>query len=212
VTLYVYALVEQRLAPVTLGRGIARLPLSLVRAGGAYAVVESAEAHEPTPAAIRAHDRVVRRIARAARAVLPMRFASTVATSRELDEALAVLPVARAFDRVRDAVQFTLRVRGVGEPKRAKSRRGVGPGTRWLTDRFARQSVPELAPVTEATRAWVRETRSERRPPSDAVVYYLVAREHVRAWRVALKRALAALPIDVTATGPWPPYAFAELT
>ena len=75
--------------------------------------------------------------------------------------------------------------------------------------------MPELAAVSEATRPWVREVRAERhdRGPRIASVYHLVAREDVRAWKRALARSIADLPrgVTVTTTGPWPPWAFAEL-
>ena len=209
--LYLNALVDWRLRG-PLGRGIARRPLSLVRAGVAWVVVEPAEAREPTPAALVAHDRVVRRLARSAGAILPLRFASTAddaAAVRALVAPMSAL-IAGAFGRVRKAVQFTLRVSGlVSRPAPARS---AGPGTRWLAKRIAEGRVPEIAPLTEATAPYVREVRLERRGEG-ATVYHLVPREHVASWRAAVARSLAALDarIRVSVTGPWPPYAFAEL-
>jgi hypothetical protein len=208
-----------------LGRGISRQPLSLVRAGTAFVVVEKAEAHEATPPAIVAYDRVIRRIARLSPATLPLRFGST-APDRAAVQAL-VTPVAalveHSFERVRNAVQFTMRVSGRRAPKVRRSgssrgaaaKRSLGPGTRWLAERIAVHRVPEIENLTEATRTWVREVRVERhdRPPLLATVYHLVSKRDVRAWRAAHERAVAELPsgVTVTTTGPWPPYAFAEL-
>jgi len=77
---------------------------------------------------------------------------------------------------------------------------------------MARERVPEIAALTEETRPFVRAVRVERRDHF-ATVYHLVERSAVRAWRAAVARALARLgSIRVTTTGPWPPYAFAELS
>jgi hypothetical protein len=211
--LYLYALVDRR-PRGPLGRGIARQPLSLVHAGKAWVVVEPAEAREPTPAALVAHDRVVRRLARSAAAILPLRFASTAddaAAVRALVAPMSALVVS-AFRRVREAVQFTLRVSPSASARAPAPSRNAGPGTRWLAKRIAERRVPEIAPLTEATAPYVREARLERRGNA-ATVYHLVPREHVAAWRAAARRSLAALDtrVRVSVTGPWPPYAFAEL-
>jgi hypothetical protein len=216
--LYLYALVDQR-PRGELGKGIARCPLRAVRVGPAWVVVEQAAARDATPASLVAHDRVVRRIARSCRAVLPLRFASTAADRAALTTLLAPLgpAIPPAFARVRDAVQFTLRVTGKPAPSPAPtSRRHVGPGTRWLANRMARHRVPEIAALSEATRPFVREVRVERADAPQAgrlaTVYHLVARENVAAWRAAARRAVPLLrDAKVTTTGPWPPYAFAEL-
>jgi hypothetical protein len=221
VTLYLYALVERRPAPdVRLGRGIARGALSVVRVGRAYAVVENAGVPEATPASVVLHDRVVRRLPRIFPAVLPFRFGTTAPDLPTLRDLVTPFGdrLGDAFDRVRDAVQFTLRVTGPAAAPPKKDRRG-GPGTRWLAERLALQQIPEARCVIEATKPWVRETRTERRPApgqgpaSLGTVYQLVAREHVRAWRRALAASIVELPrgIALSVTGGWPPYAFAEL-
>lgn len=226
-TLSLYAIVDRRPKRTEeLGRGIARQALSLVRAGEAWVVVEPAEPRPPSPRAIVAHDRVIRRISKHVPGVLPLRFGSTAPDRAAVQALLAPLAgsLAGAFDRVRGAVQFTLRVSGARA--RLPSPRAGGPGTRWLARRIARQQVPEIAAVTEATRPYVREVRVERvdgagraldrvarAPRQLASVYHLVAREDVRGWQRALTRAIEQLPHDVTVTttGPWPPWAFAEL-
>lgn len=214
-TLYLYAILDRPPpSSALLGRGIARRPLALVRAGRAYVVVEPAAARPASPESIVAQDRVVRRLARLAPAVLPLRFGSTAVDPAALRALIA--PVAGAlepaFERVRGAVQLTLRVEGRALPRRPPS---GGPGTRWLAARRALHEVPEIAVVSEATRPYVREARAERhaRGPRLASVYHLVAREDLRGWRRALARARAELPrgVTVSATGPWPPWAFAEL-
>lgn len=224
-TLYLYAIVDAPLRGA-LGKGIAGHPLTSVRIGKTYVVVEELEvakneAEAPSMASIVAHDRVVRRVARAsvrsmggAGAVLPLRFASTATNRAAIRKLLAPISgeIAAALERVRGAVQFTLRV--TGTPARPpKLPRNAGPGTRWLTARVNAQRVPEIDPLAEATRPFVREARIERHgpPPLLASVYHLVAREDVRRWRLALGRSMGDLDVHITMTGPWPPYAFTEL-
>jgi hypothetical protein len=235
VTLYLYAIIDKPPpADARIGNGIARKPLSVVRVGRAFVVVEPAEGCDPTPHAIVAHDRVVRRVARISPAVLPLRFGSTTESRAEVQALLLPLaaPIKRAFERVRGAVQFTLRVTGRRRSAEPVHVPAVGPGTRWLAERMAAQRVSEIACITEATRPWVREIRSQRhdllrsaraeasgsghrKGPREpfATVYHLVSRDSVRAWRLAFRRSMANLPPDVcvTMTGPWPAYAFAEL-
>ena len=226
-TLYLYAIVDRQPRDrARLGRGIARQSLSLVRAGSAFVVVEPAEPREATPRALVAHDRVVRRIARLVPSVLPLRFGTGAPDRAALEALIAPLAgsIAPAFERVRDAVQFTIRVSGRRSPPSIPAR--VGPGTRWIAERIARQQVPEVAAISEAPRPWVRDARAERHDrgrggkgsaprdrPHFASVYHLVARADVRAWRRALGLALEELPkgVSITTTGPWPPWAFAEL-
>jgi hypothetical protein len=216
--LYLYALVAEPPSG-DLGNGIARRPLSLLRAGRAWVVVEAIAGPPPAPRppAIRAHDRVVRRVARRTAAVLPLRFGTIAADARAVRALLApvraLLPP--AFARVRDAVAFTIRVSRVrrARPPRASVPAAAGPGTRWLAARLAQHRVPEIDPLTEATAPFVRERRVERhdRGPELATVYHLVARADVRRWRAAVRAALPSLAAPVRVSGPFAPYAFAEL-
>lgn len=212
-----YAIIDRRPPQVEqLGKGIGHRPLSLVRAGKAFVVVERYAPREATAVALVAHDRVVRRLWRLLPTVLPFRFGAVAPDAAAVRAALAPLAdsLERAFERVRGAAQFTLRVSGVSAPV-ASVDRGAGPGTRWLAQRAATHTVPELARVTEATRPFVRLLRVERsaRAPHLASVYCLVARKDVQRWRSAFARSLHTLPrgVRVTMTGPWPAWSFAEL-
>lgn len=197
------------------GRPSAPLPAALVtiRVGGARVIAARASDEPDVTRALVAHDRAVRRVARSHRAVLPLRFgvtapdrAAVVRLVEPLDRVLE-----QAFDRVRDAVQFTLRIAGRPRPSRAP--KDAGPGTRWLAARVAAERVPELAPLTEATAPFVRERREERRRRAGffATAYHLVPRDAVRAWRRAVRASEPHLRVALTVTGPFPPYAFAEL-
>lgn len=209
-----YAIVGER-PRRALGTGASGRKLVVLEAGGAYVVVERAPARAPSAAAIRAHDRVVRRIAAASASVLPFRFGSAVRDDEALETALApVTPaIARALELVDGCVQFTIRVFGEPAPAPAPAK-SAGPGTRWLGARIAARRVPEIAAVTAATKAFVRATKSTRhdRPPLVASVYHLVPREDARRYRAALASSASALrDVEVKTTGPWPAYAFAEL-
>lgn len=215
--MYVYALTDQRPPRrELLGKGMQRRPLSVVRAGKTYAVVEQSDACEATTAALIAHDRVVRRLSRLLPAVLPLRF-GTVADGADAVRAL-IAPASPflepAFERVRGAVQFTLRVSGLPTSSPPIDPR-LGPGARWLAERAAHHVVPELASLIDATRPFVRALRVERREnaPDLADVYQLVGRDDVRRWRAAFRHSLEGLPsgVRVTMTGPWPAWSFAEL-
>jgi hypothetical protein len=215
VTLYLFAIVRQR-PRAPLGSGIARRPLSAVLAGGARVIVEPAPAPVPTSTTIRGHDRVVRRIARTASAVLPFRFGSVVADRAALRSLLDPLEeaIARALAEVDGCVQMTMRVYG----ERARAPRapslGKGPGARWLAARLAASRAPEIDPIVSETAPFVRRLRVERhdRGPLIASVYVLVPRAAVRGFRAALARGARELSrVRVETTGPWPAYAFAEL-
>jgi hypothetical protein len=214
VTLYLYAIADVR-PRGPLGRGLGGHALAVVTAAGAFVVVERTAAPEPTPTRIRAHDRVVRRIAKQAPAVLPLRFGALVEDAAALRALLE--PTAEALrtglERVRNCVQYTHRVYGTAQPASA-TESGAGPGARWLAQRVAARRVPEAEPIARATKPFVREARVERhdRPPLVASVYHLVPRGSVKGYRAALARGAAALDgVRVETTGPWPPYAFAEL-
>jgi hypothetical protein len=213
--LYLYAIVGRR-PRGPLGNGIGGGALTVVRAGGAHVVVERASAPEPTPRALRAHDRIVKRIAALTPAVLPFRFGSVVADPAALRTMLEPVSaaVATALELVDGCVQYTLRVYGEAARETSEPPRGAGPGTRWLGVRLRARRVQEIAPVTDATAAYVRGARAVRhdRPPLVASVYHLVPRSETRAYRAALTRSARGLDrVRVKTSGPWPPYAFAEL-
>lgn len=199
-TLYIYAIVDE---PAGL-EGI-----EFFRIGKAWVAFQHRESPPVSVEAAVAHDKIVQRIAKACTAVLPLRFGTTATDEKTLAKKLSPLakPIAEALKRVHDAVQLTIRVRGTPAPAAEKSTR---PGTKYLVERAER--VPEIAPLTLATRELVRAARIERREVGDsfATVYHLVDRASLAAWRRALKKTNLE-GVTVTVSGPWPPYAFAEL-
>lgn len=209
-----YAIVGQR-PRRALGRGASGRALSVLEVGGGYVVIERAPAPEPSPVAIKAHDRIVRRIGAASTSVLPFRFGSAVRDEQALETALAPVAgaIGRALQLVEGCVQYTIRVFGEAAPA-PKPGRSAGPGTRWLGARLAARRVPEISAVTEATRPFVRASKTARhdRPPLVASVYHLVPRKDARRYRAALDASARGLRgVEVKTSGPWPAYAFAEL-
>jgi Gas vesicle synthesis protein GvpL/GvpF len=217
--LYLYAVLGAR--PLR-GRwnGLRNEPLHFLRVGGLVVAAGHMRA-PPTRAApaLRRHDAVVRRLARAVPAMLPMRFGTAVpdaATLARLIEAQA--PALRtALGRVKGREQMTLRVfwtrgraRRAGPPPKIRG----GPGTRYLAARQGawRRAAPVVARIRAGLEGLVRDERVE---PSDAApllasVYHLVDRGQGRAYQRALRDVACQLAdIRVVSSGPWAPYAFA---
>jgi len=220
VSQYVYALLAET-PRGDAGPGLDAEPLRFVRVDGVLAAVGDMAAAPPiTPTTLRAHDAVVRRLAAAVDAILPVRFGTLLDGERALADAVA----ARA-PRLREALalvagreQMTLRVFGDAAPVDAVApvESELGPGARYLEGR-RRQTrrdadVPELAPMRSRLAALVRAEHAQRHdaPPLLASVYHLIDRGAVAAYLDAVAAAAAALaPTRAVATGPWPPYAFA---
>lgn len=203
-----YAIVDTKPAR-PLGRGVAGLALRTVRSGGAFVVVERGPAPPVTGATVRAFDRAIRAVARACPAVLPMRFGAAC-EEREVGDLLAAFgtSVDAALERVRGCVQFTWRVDRPRAVPPAK-RRSLGPGARWLAARVQRTRVVEVERATAEAASWIRESRVERDDEAKrARVYHLVAKRDARRYRAAVDAAASS---RVALSGPWPPYAFAEL-
>jgi hypothetical protein len=221
-SVYVYALLDAPPRPDA-GAGLSAEPLRVLRVGDLLAAVgEMTERPALSEVTLRAHDAVVRRLAAAVDAILPVRFGSLLseasltdvlaARGRELREALAL---------VTGREQMTLRLLGPATPaptaaETVETVDDVGPGTRYLDARRAEwrraHAVPELAPLRPALAALVRAERVTRHDatPLLASVYHLVDRGAAAAYAEALARAAEALaPIRAVASGPWPPYAFA---
>jgi Gas vesicle synthesis protein GvpL/GvpF len=161
---------------------------------------------------------VVRRLAAAVDAILPVRFGTLL----DKDETLAEAIASRA-PRFREALalvagreQMTLRVFGEPAPDVAITVSGLGPGAQYLEHRRRRArrdaDVPELAPLRPLLAPLVRAEHARRHamPPLLASVYHLVDRGRSAAYLDAVAAGAAALaPTRAAATGPWPPYAFA---
>jgi hypothetical protein len=226
--LCVYAIVGRRPSRRTFTR--ANFPrMRLVTAGPVSAVVADCDAKAPlTARALRAHDAVVRRVARVAPAILPARFGTIVESessvvglierwSADLCEALAL---------VEGREQMTLRIfAGTGTAVESAAsgtpgRTGVQdvadaeqPGTSYLLRRAHEQAAPAapelerlrdvLAPIVTAERI-VRHDHG----PLILTAFHLIPRGAAAAYRRLLRRHAAESGRRVVASGPWPPYGF----
>jgi hypothetical protein len=181
--------------------------------GAAWAVVAAREAApEPSEAALREHDARVRAIEAHVGAILPARFATLAADERDLIERLAPRAdaLAAALAEVAGRVQMTLRLFASGASAPAAVEDAARPGTSWLRTRARAAQIPELDRIRAVLGRWVKREHVERHdtPPLVASVYHLVAREDAAAYAEAA-RAIAEW--GVRASGPFPPYAFAEV-
>ena len=217
---YLYALIGPADSPPP-GRGMTGEPLRAVACGEVVAVVgDVTEAPGIDAAALREHDRAVRRIAATAEAVLPARFGSVVADRAELARRIEPLgpALAAALARVAGTEQMTMRVYALGAtgPASASIATDLGPGARYLAERAQRPGhaalsavrdaiLPALAPLVRAERI-----ESHDVPPLVATVHHLIERGSAERYAATAQRAAADLTdAAVDVRGPWPPYAFA---
>jgi hypothetical protein len=221
-SLYVYAIVNRSIRSHSRVFG-ARSGLRPVGGGGTVAIVaDRAEAPSLTESALRDHDAVVRRIARAVPAILPVRFGTLVETDRSLIAQLDAwsADLRAALSLVDRREQMTLRLYGRNvaaepfEPEEFETKAANNPGTRYLT-RLARaqvrsRSAPELAPLRRPLAGIVAAERITRHDagPLLLTAYHLIPRGKARIYCGILKRHADALGLRAAATGPWPPYAF----
>jgi hypothetical protein len=169
-------------------------------------------------AGLRGHDAAVRQIQSGVPALLPARFGTVVAGVEDLEAALGPREDAlqAALLGVREREQMTLRVAAAGDMAgEDESPVPEGPGTRYLAARSgaALRRRPEVGRVLDGLQGLVRAERIERvdRPPLLATVYHLVDRGAAGDYLARLDALRPGSPgLRLTASGPWPPYAFAE--
>jgi hypothetical protein len=183
--------------------------LRLVRCGEVSAVVGDAEAGRVTLEALAAHDAVVRRLAERFDALLPVRFGEKVKDETDLAKLLGPRGprLAEALERVRGCAQMTLRV--FGDPEPVPTVDEGGPGTRYLETRRRARLLPEIAPLLAALRPLLKDERTVRHDQGSyfGTAYHLVRREEVPTYLCIAREVETGR--KVTASGPWPPYAFA---
>lgn len=222
--LYVYAIVSRPVPTRSLSPG-KRAGLRSVSGGGTAAIVADCdETPSPSVGALHRHDAVVRRIARAVPAVLPVRFGTLFETDRPLIALLQAwsADLQTALRLVEQREQMTLRLFGRAaaapvpwEPWAGETETGENPGTRYLTRRAGArawaQSAPELKPLSEVLVPIISAERIVRHDvgPLLLTAYHLIPRGKAPTYRRLLQRHAAALGLRAAASGPWPPYAFA---
>ena len=210
----VYALVARPVMP--LGKGAFREPLRAIRGNGVCAIVgRTALSRKPTESALRSYDRVVRRLFATHDPLAPARFGTSFDDDAEITQMLADRRAALAgsLARVAGGEQITLRI--FSEAPLAKTRPSPegGPGTRFLAKRQAASAPPKaLAPLLLRLKPFVLETRVESHDaaPLRASVHQLIRRDRSTDYLRALDEAALPAGITIRATGPNPPWAFAE--
>ena len=223
-------------ATVGLPGGVREESLRVVVVGRVAAVVGSMdERPAPETEVLRRQDAVVRALADREPSLLPMRFASAVLDEQALRAWLEPrqAALADALALVEGCEQMTVRYSGgteTGRPEATEQRlrdaplatvapiegsaTGAGPGTRYLDERRRRLAECEkpaaLAPLREALRPLVRAERLDAVSPAKGALHHLVPRGQAAAYRERIASVEARLrPLQLTATGPWAPYAFA---
>jgi hypothetical protein len=221
--LYVYAIVSRAVRARSLSSGAGARLRPVIGGEVAAIVTECPERPSPTVSALRAHDAVVRRIARAVPAILPVRFGTVLDTERSLAALLEAwsAELQPALGLVERREQMTLRLFGRGaaapgasSPPTLEPDTGDHPGTSYLTG-LARaharaRSAPELEPLSEALARVITAERISRHDTGPLILtaYHLIPRGKAPAYRRILKRRAAELGLRAVASGPWPPYAF----
>jgi hypothetical protein len=200
--LYVHALTDK---PVRAwsenGRTIQSVPV-----GPVFAACERRPDAPPlSEQELRHQHAIVIRIAAQVPAVLPARFGSLVD-----DEELAAVvrrqqpAIEEALALVRGRVQMTLRTVVEAPPRTAAA--SAASGRQYLELR-RREASPRVSCRLEAVLAkasrYVIEERREKTPAGAVVVYHLVERTEIDAYRRTLTGAAR-----FTISGPWPPFAF----
>jgi len=174
----------------------------------------ASEGGELTPEVLWRHEEVVEALMED-RDLLPVRFGTRVedetAAARALGERHREL--ARALDRVRGAVELSVRVMGDGpeSPPPAEGASGAGYLRAKVRSAAAHEEVVRMVhdPLTANARA---STQLGTTAPAELLRgAYLVERGRVNAFVDHVSRLQAAHPeLRLLCTGPWPPYSFTE--
>jgi hypothetical protein len=214
--LYVYAIADS--FPGSAVTGLHGAPLRAIECGSMQVIVSEHEvAPEPDEDLLWAHEQVVEEMMEGA-TILPMRFGSTV----EGPEALVAMLEPRreaflaALERVRGAVELSVRAElpSDAEPVDAEPRlmRHFGPGTSYLLERARDQRRSEDAAELIHRPLAALARRSKQKAGSDPHAFkaaYLVEEDAVESFGQRVGRLDATLgDINVSCTGPWPPYSF----
>jgi Gas vesicle synthesis protein GvpL/GvpF len=217
-SLLLYGVIEADGGSVS-GVGLEHRQLHTVVEGPLAAIVTEHEGAPPEPAidVLQEYEQTVRSLMNSG-AILPARFGSVLAdesTVRALLRRRRRDLLAR-LRRVRGAVELALRASWRGAAVKSPVGPATGPlsGTSYLRERLElRQSARRVASELDPLSAVARSSRRTIAPATDLPVTeaHLVERDRVREF-VALVRQLDDRldDVELTCTGPWPPYSFAE--
>lgn len=220
--LYLYCVGAPDHPPPIELEGIAGAPVRALDAGGLQAWVSSLDG--PPPASldrVRAHNAVVEASAETS-TPLPMRFGQWFETEAALSAALdARQPgLERALDRVREAMEFGVRIIERGGAERPAPDRSTGKA--YLEALARREEEAERsrrrgAQVAAELRSFLGSVvrAQEVRPGgSDALVSiaHLVGRHDTGTYNTRLRTFSLRWPdLRFVFSGPWPPYGFTDV-
>jgi hypothetical protein len=205
-------------------RGVMGEPLQAVRIGRIDAIVGRVRAvPTPTDSNLRRYNRVMSALWRRSPALLPARFGTS---ARDLADLHVMVRgrervLRRRLSAVRNRAQMTIRVVGSnssdvgsgspgGPDKVRPTGAGKQSGTQYLRSRQREYDVPAFAPLRAAVRRWIRDERVEKRG-GVASIYHLVPRGSADRYASAIEKAAREAGVRMIVTGPWPPYAFADI-
>jgi hypothetical protein len=185
-------------------------PLRIVPIDGLAGVYPTASDAEVSPEALWRHEEVVEALM-ADRDLLPVRYGTRLedeaAVARALEERREEL--AAALDRVRGAVELSVRAAAPGAPEladaggsdylRARARAAAGH------DRTAKILHEPLSALARAS------VEGTPHPPELFRAAYLVEHDAVERFTETVAHLQSAnQSLSLLCTGPWPPYSFAE--
>lgn len=190
-------------------------PLKLVPVDGLAAVCTPASEAEVSPETLWRHEGIVEALM-ADRDLLPVRFGTRLedeaAVARAVEERRDEL--AAALDRVRGAVELSVRVAASGERPGAVEAVDAGSGAEYLRVRAQAEARHDrtAAALHEPLSALARASVEGRpRPPELFRGAYLVERDAVAPFAAEVARLQKAnAGLSILCTGPWPPYSFTE--
>jgi hypothetical protein len=183
--LYVYAVLSE--APRVMGVGLDGVPLRTVAGERLVAVVgDHTRAPELGDDQLCIHEALISRLMAEA-PVLPLRFGTTVADEEALRRWLRTNEdeLLRSLEALDGAVELTVRADlAAGGDLRERIHRSLAELSR-------RAILFPPAPGSDRLRA-----------------AYLVDGDHIEAFAAAVERLEKELAIELSCTGPWPPYSF----
>jgi hypothetical protein len=190
-------------------------PLKLVPVDGLAAVCTPATEADVSPESLWRHEDIVEALM-ADRDLLPVRFGTRLedeaAVARAVEERRDELGA--ALDRVRGAVELSVRVAASGAQQSGVVAADAGSGAEYLRVKADAEASHEraAAAVHEPLSALARASVEARpRPPELFRAAYLVERDAVEPFAAEVARLHEAdAALSILCTGPWPPYSFAE--
>lgn len=208
--------------------GVGGQPVSALEEGSLW-LIGSPWAGDPPglePAAVLAHERVVE-VALEVGAVLPFRYGTVVdeVAVRAFVQTHSAR-IARQLAQVRGRVEVSLKLIELSPPPPREPVSPARPSTGLEYMQRRREAVRRLEERAERARAvvarveerlapWIADRR-HRLAPDDrvlAAITHLIPREAVGEWTQAVADLRPQLTgLDCLASGPWPPYHFAEVT